>query len=205
MPIKSEVKKSNKFIGAGVLTAIAASFCCITPILALMTGSSGIVSIFSWIDPFRPYLIGITVLLIGFAWYQKLRPQKKDGCICDTTEKQKFIQTKSFLGIITVVTALLLAFPHYSKIFYPEYQSKLIKVDKASTREVNLKIKGMTCEACEEHVKHEVYKLTGLLTLSVSYTNKNALITFDTTKTSIKEIEKAVEKAGYKITETKLK
>ncbi len=205
MRIKSEMKKNNKFIGAGVLTAIAASLCCITPVLALMAGSSGIASVFSWMDPFRPYLIGLTVLLIGFAWYQKLKPQKTDDCICDTAEKQKFIQTKSFLGIVTVFTALMIAFPYYSKIFYPENKSKLIIVDKAPTHQATLKIKGMTCEACEEHVKHEVNKLAGILTLSVSYTNRNALITFDTTQTNIKEIEKAVEKTGYKITESILK
>jgi hypothetical protein len=32
----------NKLIGAGLLTAITASLCCITPVLALIAGTSGI-------------------------------------------------------------------------------------------------------------------------------------------------------------------
>ena len=64
------MKSDNKLIGTGLLTAITASLCCITPVLALIAGTSGIASTFSWIEPFRPYLIGLTILVLGFAWYQ---------------------------------------------------------------------------------------------------------------------------------------
>jgi mercuric ion transport protein len=73
------------------LTAISASLCCITPLLALLAGTSGLSSSFSWLDPLRPYLIGLTVLVLGFAWYQKLKSQKQVDCNCDTTEKTPFI------------------------------------------------------------------------------------------------------------------
>ena len=62
------MKKQNRLLGAGVLTAITASLCCITPVLAIVAGSSGIAASFSWLEPFRPFLIGLTVLVLGFAW-----------------------------------------------------------------------------------------------------------------------------------------
>ena len=62
------MKLGNKLIGVGVLTAISASLCCITPVLALLAGTSGLASTFSWLDPFRPYLIGLTILVLGIAW-----------------------------------------------------------------------------------------------------------------------------------------
>ncbi len=40
------MKTDNKLIGAGLLTAIAASLCCITPVLALVAGTSGLASTF---------------------------------------------------------------------------------------------------------------------------------------------------------------
>jgi mercuric ion transport protein len=80
------MKSDNKLIGTGLLTAITASLCCITPVLALIAGTSGIASTFSWIEPFRPYLIGLTILVLGFAWYQKLKPQKEIDCECETDE-----------------------------------------------------------------------------------------------------------------------
>lgn len=56
------MKTDNKLIGAGLLTAIAASLCCITPVLALIAGSSRLATTFSWFEPFRPYFIGLTGL-----------------------------------------------------------------------------------------------------------------------------------------------
>ena len=70
------MKTDKKLIGAGLLTAIAASLCCITPVLALVAGTSGLASTFSWLEPYRPYLIGLTILVLGFAWYQKLKDRK---------------------------------------------------------------------------------------------------------------------------------
>lgn len=64
---------SNKWASTGILSAIAASLCCITPVLAVLAGSSGFASTFSWMEAFRPFLIGITVAAIGFARYQKLK------------------------------------------------------------------------------------------------------------------------------------
>ncbi|MCH5684677.1 mercuric transport protein MerTP [Niabella sp. W65] len=112
------MKTDNKIIGTGLLTAFAASLCCITPVLALIAGTSGIASTFSWLEPFRPYFIGLTILMLGFAWFQKLKPQKQIDCKCEITEKPNFMQTKSFLGIITVMAALLLSFPLYANIFF---------------------------------------------------------------------------------------
>ena len=94
------MKKQNRLLGAGVLTAITASLCCITPVLAIVAGSSGIAASFSWLEPFRPYLIGSTLLVLGFAWYQTLKPKKEVECDCEE-EKPKFMQTKLFLGIVT--------------------------------------------------------------------------------------------------------
>lgn len=114
------MKSGNRLAGLGIFTAISASLCCITPVLALLAGTSGFASTFSWLDPFRPYLIGLTVLVLGFAWFQKLKPKKPIDCNCETTEKTPFIQTKTFLGIVTVFAGLMLAFPTYAHIFFPK-------------------------------------------------------------------------------------
>lgn len=199
------MKKQNGIIGAGIITAIAALLCCITPVLALLAGTSGIAASFSWLEPLRPYLIGITILTIGFAWYQKLKPAKKDDCGCETTEKKTFIHTKTFLGIVTVFAILMMTFPYYSKIFYPQTAKEPVIIADAVLKIAEVKIKGMTCAACEEHVKFEVAKLPGIISSEVSYANRNAIITFDTMKTNIKVIELAVNKTGYKVTDIKLK
>jgi mercuric ion transport protein len=197
------MKSENKLIGAGLLTAITASLCCITPVLALIAGTSGIASTFSWIEPFRLYLIVMTILVLAFAWYQKLKPQKEIDCECETTKKPKFIQSKKFLGIVTVFSIVMLAFPYYSKIFYPNTEKQIIVVDKSDLKKTEFKISGMTCASCEEHVNHEVYKLNGIVNSKASYENGNAIIEFDKSETNETEIEKAINSTGYEVTDKK--
>lgn len=192
---------SKSFIGAGILSAIAASLCCITPVLALIAGSSGIASAFSWLEPARPYLIGATVLVLGFAWYQKLKPKKRDvNCVCEKDEKTSFIQTKTFLGIVTAFAALMLAFPYYSHVFYPKTESKVITVESKNITEVNFDIEGMTCTGCEEHIKNAVAQLSGFIEVTADHQTGKATVKFNKSKTNIDKIIVAINETGYKVT-----
>jgi mercuric ion transport protein len=198
------MKMDKKLIGTGILTAFAASLCCITPVLALIAGTSGLASTFFWLEPFRPYFIGLTILVLVFAWYQKLKPQEKIDCNCETDEKTNFTQTKSFLAIITVVAVLLLSFPIYAQIFFPNTENKTVIADTSKIQKVEFLIKGMTCSACEYHIKTEVNKLKGIVEVLVSYEKGKAIVGFDTTKTSLEEIEKAINSTGYTAIESKI-
>jgi len=197
------MKKDKKLIGAGVLSAIAASLCCITPVLALVAGTSGLASTFSWLEPARPYFISLTISVLGFAWYQKLKPKKQIDCNCETEEKPKFIQSKMFLGIVTAFAIVMLAFPYYAHIFYPKTEKQIIVVDKSNVQTVEFSINGMTCASCEEHVNHEVNKLSGIIKSTASYENGNAIVEFDNSITNISEIEKAINSTGYSVTDKK--
>jgi len=189
---------NGKLISAGVFTAIAASVCCIVPVVALVAGSGAIVSSFSWIAPARPYMIGLTVALLGFAWYQKLKkPQVIDDCGCD--KKPLFFQSRMFLLSVTLFAALVIAFPFYAKAFFPKKEKTSVNVEKSNIQTVELNIKGMGCEACEQEIDHEVNKLPGIVRSTVSYKNKKAVIQFDISKTTLKDITDAVNATGYKV------
>lgn len=199
------MKADNKVVTVGILTAISASICCITPVLALIAGTSGIAPTFSWIEPFRPYFVGLTVLVLSFAWYQKLKPKKQVDCECEADEKPKFIQSKSFLGLVTVFAALMLTFPNYAHVFYPKSDKQIVVVEKSNFETVEFKINGMTCPSCAEHVNHEVNKLTGILKSEASYENGNAIVQFDNSKTTISQIETAINSTGYTVTDKQVK
>lgn len=194
----------NKILGTGIITAIAASLCCITPVLTLFIGVSGFASTFSWLEPARPYLIGITIFTLGFAWYQKIKPQKQTDCHCEETKrKSNFLQGKMFLGLITVFTGLMLAFPSYSHIFYPKVDNQKVVASQSHIKTVEFTISGMTCEACGDHVNHEVNKLPGIISSTASYQNKNAVVAFDNSKTTIDKIRQAINSTGYMVTQNK--
>ena len=195
------MSSEKKLVGTTIITAIAASLCCITPVLALIAGTSGIASTFSWIEPFRPYLIALTILILAIAWYQKLKPKKQEiDCECED-EKPKFINSKKFLLLVTLFAALMLAFPYYTQIFYPNTNREVVYASESDINKVEYSIKGMTCTGCEVHIESEVNKLDGIIEVKANHEKGNTIVKYDKTKVTNKEIEDAVEKTGYKIIE----
>ncbi len=210
----SEKKSSSKSAGAGVLVAITASLCCITPVLALISGTSGIAASFSWMEPYRPFLIGLTVLVLGFAWYQKFLPAGWLGkpktaeidCECEPAqlaggedEKTPFMQSKMFLGIVTLFAAMMLTFPFYSSNFYPDIKKDDIAVNKSTIYEVSLAVKGMTCTGCEAGIEYAAMKLPGVLTASADFIEGSATIRFDQSTSTEQDIIDAINATGYKV------
>ncbi len=204
--MNTAVKLDKSWI-AGVAAAVVASLCCITPVIALIGGLSGAASSFSWLVPFRPYLIGVTVVIFAFAWYQKLKPKTKEEIACDCDEEGKtiFWRSKTFLAIITVIAALLIMFPLYAKIFYPKLQqTQIIITDKSNLASVQLDITGMSCEACTQEINSELSKVNGVIEYKTSYEKANSIVKFDKSKTSVDAIVAAVNKTGYKVTKQKV-
>lgn len=193
-------QKTNKTLIAAMVTAIAASLCCITPVLALLAGVGSIASAFSWLEPYRPYLVCATILILGFAWYQILKLKRKDEIECECEEKPSFWQSKLFLGIVTVLAILLLAFPQYSHIFYPKTESKVVTIETKNVVTANFDIEGMTCPGCEEHIKNAVAKLDGFLSAEANHKTGKATVKFDKSKTSLEQIVAAINETGYKVT-----
>lgn len=59
-------------------------------------------------------------------------------------------------------------------------------------------IEGMTCAACAKAVERAAKKLEGVQEASVNLATEKLSITYDETKVTVEDIQKAVEKAGYK-------
>lgn len=193
--------KVSSILSSGLIAAILSSLCCITPVLALVAGMSGVAASFSWLEPGRPYLAGITIAVLGFAWYKKVFPKTESpDCACETEGKNvSFWHTKTFLTLITIFALSTLAFPYYAHIFYPHPEKQVIVANENDFRSVEFKINGMTCQGCAEHVMFEVNKLAGIITTNASFEKGNALVEFDESKVSQDSIESAINSTGYRV------
>ena len=198
------MKGSNLLVGTGLIAAIGSSLCCIVPVIAAVGSISGVAASFSWVEPARPFLIGFTILALGFAWYQNLRVRKNDpDCDCEDV-KPRFWQTKGFLGGITAVATLAISFPAYSHIFFPKPESQVMVVEHQNMLTAELAIDGMTCTGCEESVNYALRNQAGVIEVTSSYENGLAVVKFDKTRTSLSSLSSAVEKeTGYEVIETR--
>ena len=196
----STEKTSKKAAYTGLFAAIAASSCCIPPVIALIAGVGGSASALSWMEPFRPYLIGLAVVAIGYAWYNYYKLKNTDDCDCEIGEKPRWFQTKGFLICITLFAVVSIAFPYYASIFYPDNKKEVVIVNQSNIQTLNFDIKGMTCASCEQHVTHAINELEGIVNVASSFEKANAKVEFDNSKTTKEDIEKAINSTGYKVT-----
>jgi len=67
----------------------------------------------------------------------------------------------------------------------------------AGTETVTLSVPGMTCAACPITVKKALTQVDGVTGVEVNYDPREAVVSFDDTRTSIEEITKATANAGY--------
>ena len=81
--------------------------------------------------------------------------------------------------------------------------SVIVALTVAATTEktVNLHVEGMTCGGCETAVKLVLQKTAGVISSSVSYEDKRAVVTYDPARTSPAKLADAVASAlSYKVT-----
>lgn len=196
---KSKITPST----TALFSAALASICCILPALALVGGISGFSATLTWLHPLRPYLITIAIFSLGFAWYRKLGT---DGeCNCAANGIARFFQSKTFLGVVTIIVALMAAFPSYSSIFYAKAEKKPIVYAKENLRVSELTISGMTCDGCAQRVKRDIENLTGVIAAAVSYKNGNAVVAFDGSRTKVSDIQTIISSLGYGVTDFKVR
>ena len=67
----------------------------------------------------------------------------------------------------------------------------------AETKTVTLSVPGMTCSLCPLTVKKAISKVSGVLRVEASYVTKQAVVTFDDSKTTVEALTKATANAGY--------
>jgi len=67
----------------------------------------------------------------------------------------------------------------------------------AATKTVTLDVPGMTCPTCPITIKKALNKVQGVSKVDVSYEKKQAVVTFDDTKTDTKALVQATTNAGY--------
>jgi mercuric ion binding protein len=67
----------------------------------------------------------------------------------------------------------------------------------AATQTVTLSVPGMTCAACPFTVKAALSKVQGVSKTDVTFEKREAVVTFDDSKTTVQKLTQATADAGY--------
>jgi len=106
------------FGGSCGIACLAGGCCGGTALLGLFGLSSSTLGI---MEKLTPVFLGLTILSLGYAFYQAYKPKPAACCTdknnllsnncCDDQKKTSFFKSKSFLWIITIVCAIMWIYP----------------------------------------------------------------------------------------------
>jgi mercuric ion transport protein len=174
-----------------VITAVAASACCIGPTILLALGVGGL-GFASALEPYRLYFLALTAFFLGGAFYMAYRPVHANACSpnggCSPPNRRRMRA-----GVWTAAVAALIA-GAYPRI---EAVRAANPVAETGVHTVLLDIEGMTCSACERHIRRELEKVPGVRGAVVEYASKRATIELEHEGVPTVALLAAVERAGY--------
>lgn len=65
--------------------------------------------------------------------------------------------------------------------------------------EAKLRVEGMHCDDCENSIAKGVNQLAGIDSISANHEDSTAFVRFDSNKTNVTEISKAIEDRGFHV------
>ncbi len=194
--------KDKAFVGASLVAAVAASLCCILPIVFAL-GGFAIVGASAFFESLRPYFLIATFALLGVGFYLAYRKPKhacEPGSACARPQVNRL--GRIGLWIATVLVIAFAAFPYYSgavaNFLLSDGRVKTSAAQPANTvQHVSFSVRGMYCPACAKGVETKLMNLSGVRKASISYEQGRAEVEYDSRAVTLEQLEKAIQDAGY--------
>lgn len=102
-----------KTVIGSVVAAVVASACCLGPVLLSALGAGALGAAAVGLEPYRPLLLGLTLVLLGGAFYVTYR-STGEVCAADGSCAPSSKRTaKIVLWVAAVLVVLLATFPYY--------------------------------------------------------------------------------------------
>lgn len=200
----------NFLMSSGILGAIGATVCCWGPaLLAGVAGLTGTAFLFSWLQPVKPYLAGIAVISLSYAFYQAYGKKAKEGagcqyCVAEQNKKNKV--SKTVLWVVTFFAVLSFGYPYYSdgllannNFYLSKNDQNMVHVADSSKqeKEVQLKVAGMSCTGCSNRCEKVLFDFQGVIDAHVSYEKASATIRYNPDSTDVEKLIQRIGEIGF--------
>ncbi len=196
--------RRSLIFGGSLIAAVAASLCCILPVLAALTGAGAIAAGVVF-DQWRPYLLGITGSLLAAGFFFAWRDHKKacaPGSLCAIKPVGRW--NRIALGLLTIAVVALAAFPYYSgavaRLVVPQPGGPAPAVASANLSTVAFQVPDMDCPACAVALSAAFRRLPGVVDAKLDIDARKATVTFDPGAQSVAALKKVFDDAGFHVT-----
>ncbi|MEZ5413652.1 MAG: mercuric transporter MerT family protein [Opitutaceae bacterium] len=195
------MKKNRYFwtLTGGVFAGIAASLCCIGPLVALSLGL-GSFAASAWFAQWRPVFLGLTFVLLGLAWYLTYRKPKVD-CEDGSCARPpgRAARVSLWLGTLVAVAAAI-----YPSLPVAHQQINAAVVTSGDAQFAVL-IPSMDCPPCAAGIEASLARAPGVKQAVVNYDTKQAVLVYDPTVTNRDELLSLIDHSGFPADRSSLK
>ena len=195
-----------------VLTAFAASLCCVGPLLFVILGL-GTFSAASIFESMRPWLLGVTAVFLTIGFYRTYF-KREQACAPGEACATKPVNRMGRAGL-WIASALVLAFalsPYYIGSLAARMTARATAsgtatngaknrqaAASAEAARVTFTVEGMTCTSCETTLRLALERTAGVQRAEVSYQNGEAVVEYDSKLTTPDKLRAAIDETGYQV------
>ena len=105
-----------KTVVGSLVAALAASACCLGPVLFTAVGAGAFGAASIRLEPYRPWFLVLTAVLLGMAFVSTYRPQHGEAqCSEGSCARHRIEPRRLVLWAAVVFVGLLATFPYYVK------------------------------------------------------------------------------------------
>ena len=196
---QSKTPRTGWSLTAAVTAAIAASICCLGPLLFVALGVGGAwASKLTMFEPLRPVFITLTVAFLAFGFYRAYRrPAAAEACgvdgSCAVPGSRRL--NRVALWVATPLLLGLLVSPYLAPHLF--FARSITPVNSATEKRVVLQLQNMDCPACLVTVRKSLARLQGVNDVQVTTEPPQAVVSFDAARISPAQLIEATTNAGY--------
>lgn len=189
--------------GGSLMAAVAASLCCILPIVAVVAGA-GTMAAGAVFERWRPYLLGASGLLLAGGFFLARRDRRTacaPGSLCAT--KPMGAWNRIALGLLAMGVVALAAFPYYSGAVARLVVGQPAPIRSAGSTPlvtVAFQVPDMDCPACAVGLSAAFRKLPGVMNAKLDVDSREAFVTYDPGAQNLSTLERVFIGAGFHIT-----
>ena len=196
------MKSERLAVGGAVMAAIAASLCCIGPLLFVLLGL-GAFGAATAFDSARPYLLGAAVLFLAFGFYRTYF-RREAACAPGEACAVKPVNRagRAALWIAAVAVLAFALSPYYAGALARRVAAKsaapvATALQQPASARATFKVSGMTCAGCETTIKLALEQTPGVRNSEVSYDKGEAAVEYDPAVTTPEKLREAISQTGY--------
>ncbi|MBI2393218.1 MAG: heavy-metal-associated domain-containing protein [Deltaproteobacteria bacterium] len=189
-------------IGGAVLAALAASACCLGPLVVAGLGIGGAGALAA-LGAYRPYILGLTATLLAGGFYLSYRSPRAGAagggaCGCEQPRPKAGRAGRIGLWIATTMVAVFAAAPNV--LAYVAHHRATPKVEPgaaATVEHASIRVVGMDCEACAINIRSELAKVGGFHDVTLDLKAQTISVTYEPAAGRLEAYVAAIGALGY--------